>query len=55
MIAINGGAVPILEFTNGEILLESAIIAQWANDNSKISSNEESLIPKDPDQAAKLK
>jgi len=27
MIAINGGAVPILEFTNGEIMIESAIIA----------------------------
>lgn len=49
---INGGLVPILEFPNGTIILESKIIQELANDLQKDQGLR--LFPEDPIEKAEL-
>jgi glutathione S-transferase len=50
---LNGGFVPILELQNGEVIIESAIVATFAEEFAKDSGAH--LIPADPLAAAKMR
>ena len=48
---INNGLLPLLELPNGELVKESDVIAEFADDYSRDGLQ---LLPKDPEQKAKV-
>ena len=50
---LNGGLVPILETPQGDLIIESGIIAQFALESKPDSGI--NLVPSDPIQAAKMR